>query len=150
MRERISDALRDAVKADDQTRICTLRLILAAMKDREAGARNEEGEPPEDTALAIEILSKMVRQREESAHSYEEAGRLELAERERTEIEIIREFLPRPMNAEEVEAAVSEAIEETDASSIRDMGRVMGALKARHAGRMDFVKAGARVKDRLH
>lgn len=150
MRERIAEALKDAMKAHDQTRVCTLRLILAAMKDREAAERAEEGEPPEDTTLAIEILSKMVRQREDSARGYEEAGRLELAERERAEIDIIREFLPRPMSGEEMRAAVDQAIRETGADSIRDLGDVMKTLKARHAGRMDFGQVGAEVKARLH
>lgn len=150
MRERIAAALKAAADAGDETRTATLRLILAALKDRSLGAAAEEGEAPDDEAAAIDILSKMIRQREESARDYEEAGRLELAERERVEMEVAREFLPPPMTEQEIDHAVADAISETEARSIRDMGRVMSALKARHAGRMDFCAVGPRVRDRLH
>ena len=149
MRERISAALKDAMKAKDQTRIATLRLVMATLKDRDIAARQNDEGPVEDESEILAILAKMIRQREESIRAYEEAGRLELAAREQTEIEVIREFMPRPMDQAEIDAAVAEAIAETEASSIKDMGRVIGALKARHPGRMDFGKVGAQVKAAL-
>ena len=149
MRERIAAALKDSMRAKDETRTATLRLILAALKDSEIAARVEEGETRDDTPTALAILSKMVRQREESVKTYEEAGRLELADRERAEVEVIREFLPRPMTEDEVSAAVDDAIEKTGAGSIKDLGKVMASLKAEHAGRMDFAAAGRKVKAAL-
>jgi uncharacterized protein YqeY len=149
MRERISAALKDAMKARDATRIATLRLVVATLKDRDIAARQNDDGPIDDEAEVLAILSKMVRQREESIKAYEEAGRLELAAREQAEIDVIREFMPRPMDQAEIDAAVAEAIAETEASSIKDMGRVIGALKARHPGRIDFGKVGAQVKAAL-
>lgn len=149
MRERISAALKDAMKAKDATRIATLRLVVATLKDRDIAARQNDEGPIDDEAEVLAILSKMVRQREESIKAYEEAGRLELAAREQAEIDVIREFMPRPMDQAEIDAAVAEAIAETEASSIKDMGRVIGALKARHPGRIDFGKVGAQVKAAL-
>jgi uncharacterized protein YqeY len=150
MRERISAALKDAMKAKDSTRIATLRLVVATLKDRDIAARQNDEGPIDDEAEVLSILAKMVRQREESIKAYEEAGRLELAAREQAEIDVIREFMPRPMDQSEIDAAVAEAIAETEASSIKDMGRVIGALKARHPGRMDFGKVGAQVKAALN
>lgn len=150
MRERISAALSEAQKAQDQTRLCTLRLITAAIKDRDIAARGaDDSSGGVSDEEVIRILGQMIRQREDSVRAYEEAGRLELAEREREEIKIIREFLPRPLNDEEVRRAISAAISETKARSIRDMGAVMGALKSRYAGRMDFCKVGAEVRASL-
>ena len=151
MRERIAAALKDAMKAQETMRVSTLRLVLAALKDREIAERDDEaGGRAEDESEALGILSKMVRQREDSAQAYEEAGRLELAERERAEIEVIREFLPKPMSQEEIDGAVRDAIAETGADGLKDMGRVMGALKARHPGRMDFARVGKQVKAALN
>ena len=149
MRDRIDAALKLAMKSQDATRVATLRLILAALKDREIAARDEAGALEDDEATGLAILTKMVRQREDSARAYEEAGRLELAERERAEIEVIREFLPRPMTEDEVDAAVASAIADTDARGVQDIGRVMGTLKARHPGRMDFSKVSRQVKAAL-
>jgi uncharacterized protein YqeY len=149
MRDQISAALKDAMKSRDATRTATLRLMLAAMKEREIALRDTDGDSELDDAACMQILTKMIKQREESAGIYEEGGRLELAERERAEIEVIRGFLPTPLTAEETEAAVRAMIEELQATSIKDMGKVMGALKERHAGRMDFSKVGALVKNAL-
>jgi uncharacterized protein YqeY len=150
MRDRINAALKSAMKAQDACRTSTLRLVMAAIKDREIAARDEEGpDPLDDDAAVLAVLSKMARQREESIRSYEEAGRLELAEREREELGVIREFLPKPMTQDEIDAAVAAAIAETDAHGLRDMGKVMGALKARHQGRMDFGLVGKQVKAAL-
>ncbi len=151
LRDRVNSALKDAMKSKEAERLSTLRLINAAIKDRDIAARTgEEGASDgvsDDEVLAI--MGKMVKQRQESARAYEEGGRLDLAERERTEITIIEEFLPRQLDSDETAAAVSEAIEQTGAESIRDMGKVMAALKARYTGQMDFGKVGPMVKDRL-
>jgi uncharacterized protein YqeY len=146
LRERINAALKDAMRAREADRLSTLRLINAAIKDREIALRGEgEGaEVGEDAILAI--LGKMVKQRLESARAYEEGGRIELADKERAEIGVIEEFLPRQLSPAEVEAAISAAITELGATSVRDMGRVMAVLKARHAGQMDFGRVGGTVK----
>ena len=149
MRDRISAALKDAMLAKDRLRTCTVRLMLAAIKDRDIALRSEDGAGGLDDAGILALLAKMVKQREESAATYETAGRMELAETERAEIGVIKDFLPRPLSADEVEAAIRKALAETRASSIRDMGKVMGVLKAQYAGRMDFGAAGGRVKAAL-
>jgi len=145
----VSQALKDAMKAKDTARLSTLRLINAAIKDKAISKRGdgEDGEVSDDEILAI--LAKMVKQRHESARAYEEGGRLELAESERDEIGIIEAFLPRQLSEDEVDAAVAAVIAETGATSIRDMGRVMGALKGKYAGQMDFGTVGPVVKTRL-
>ena len=150
MRDRIAAALKEAMKSSDATRTSTLRLVLAALKDREIAARDDEtAGADDDEAAALAILTKMVKQREDSIRAYEEAGRLELAERERAEMEVIRGFLPRPMSQPEIDAAVADAIRDVQASGLKDMGRVMGALKARHPGRMNFSRVGKQVKAAL-
>jgi len=149
MRSRIDAALKDAMKAKDADRLSTLRLINAAIKDRDIASRGEGAEGGVGEAEILAILGKMVKQRQESARAYEEAGRLELAEKELAEIKVIEGFLPRQLTADEVEAAVASAIADTGATSIRDMGKVMGALKAQYTGQMDFGAVGPLVKDRL-
>ncbi|MCR9149923.1 MAG: GatB/YqeY domain-containing protein [Rhodobacteraceae bacterium] len=149
MRSRIDTALKDAMKAKDADRLSTLRLINAAIKDRDIASRGEGAEGGVGEAEILAILGKMVKQRQESARAYEEAGRLELAEKELAEIKVIEGFLPRQLTADEVEAAVASAISDTGATSIRDMGKVMGALKAQYTGQMDFGAVGPLVKDRL-
>lgn len=150
LRAKLQTATKEAMKAKDSTRVSTLRLIGAAVKDREIALRGGDGEaaPLTDDDL-IAIMSKMVKQRQESAKAYEEGGRLELAAQEEEEIGIIQEFLPRQLDEVEVKQAVDAAIADLGASSIRDMGRVMGELRARHAGRMDFGAVGPMVKARL-
>lgn len=137
------------MKARQADRLSTLRLINAAVKDRDILSRGEGGEAQVPDSEITAILGKLIRQRQESAHAYDEAGRVELAERERAEIEVIREFLPRQLTGAETEAAIEAAVVETSASSIRDVGKVMALLKARHAGQMDFAAVGARVKARF-
>ncbi len=149
MRERIGAALKDAMKSRDAARLSTLRLINAAIKDRDIALRGEGGEATVGDAEVLGILGRMVKQRQESARAYEEGGRLELAEKERAEIGVIEEFLPRQLSPEEVTAAIASAIAETGAAGIRDMGRVMAALKARYTGQMDFGAVGPMVKDSL-
>ncbi len=150
LKARIATNLTQAMRDRDAVRLSTLRLITAAIKDREIALRGgDEGAEgiPEEAVLAI--LAKMVKQRNESARAYEEGGRLELAEQERAEIGILEEFLPRQLTEDEEAAAIDAAVAETEASSIRDMGRVMGVLKANHAGRMDFARVGPKVRERL-
>ncbi|EEW60181.1 Transamidase GatB domain protein [Tritonibacter mobilis] len=148
-RTRVNEALKQAMKDKAMERLCTLRLINAAIKDREIAARGdgEEGGIGDEDILAI--LGKMTKQRKESVRAYEEGGRLDLAEREMNEIEIIEEFLPKQLSEDEVSNAVKAAVNETGAESIRDMGKVMGALKAKYTGQMDFGKVGPMVKDQL-
>ncbi len=152
LKARINEALKAAMKEKAAERLSTLRLVNAAIKDREIALRTEGGEAGEaglGETDVLAILGKMVKQRQESARAYDEGGRLDLAERERTEIGVIEEFLPRQLSAEEVEAAIAAAIAEAGASSIRDMGKVMGVLKGRHTGQMDFGAVGAQLKARL-
>lgn len=149
LRDRISDELKTALKAKDKPRLSTLRLVSAAIKDRDIAARAEDRCDGCEEQVIMGILQKLVKQREESAETYEKAGRLDLAEAERAEAEIVREFLPKPMDDGEIADAAESVVSELDASSLKDMGRCMGELKTRYAGRMDFGKAGARVKDLL-
>lgn len=148
LRDRINTGLKQAMRDKDTIRLSTLRLINAAIKDHDINARGKGFESVDDDEL-LAIMGKMVKQRHESARSYEEGGRLELAEKELAEIEIIEEYLPRQLSSDEVEAAVAQAITETGASGIRDMGKVMGVLKAKYTGRADFAKIGPMVKARL-
>jgi uncharacterized protein YqeY len=149
LRDRLQAALKDAMKAKEADRLSTLRLINAAIKDRDIASRGDGGPEMVSDADITAIMGKMVKQRQESARAYEEGGRLELAEKELQEIVVIQEFLPRQMTEAEVTAAVEAAVAETGASSIRDVGRVMAALKAKHAGQMDFGAVGALVKARF-
>ena len=148
MRETITAALKAATKAQDKRRISTLRLMSAAMKDRDIAARTA-GKGEATDAELLELLAKMIKQREESEKIYADAGRAELAKQEGEEIAIIREFLPKQLSDKETQDAISAAIAKTSASSIKDMGKVMAALKAQFAGQMDFAKASALVKVKL-
>jgi uncharacterized protein len=149
LKERLTADLKEAANAKDARRACTLRLVLAAIKDRDlASAASDSATGASDEEIRS-ILRRMVAQREESAQGYEEAGRLELAEAEREEIKILRGYLPRPMTEAEISRAIESAIRDVGARSIRDMGRIMAHLKTHHAGRMDFTKAGAAVKSQL-
>ena len=149
LRDRLSTSLKDAMRAKDATRSMTLRLINAAIKDRDIDARAEGNEAGVSDDALLAILSKMVKQRQESARAYEEGGRLELAEEELSEITIVEEFLPRQLSAEETAKAIADAVSESGASSIRDMGKVMGVLKAKYTGQLDFGKVGGVVKAQL-
>lgn len=150
MRERVNTALKDAMRSKEADRLSTLRLINAAIKDKDIAAR---GQGDDDAGVSngdiLAIMGRMVKQRQESARAYEEGGRLELAEKELSEIKIIEEFLPRQLSDDEAAAAVDAAIAQVGAESIRDMGKVMGALKAKYMGRLDFGKVGPVVKNRL-
>ena len=146
MRERLSHDLKDAIKAKEPARVSTLRLILAAIKDRDIAARSEDNTDGVPDSEILAILGKMIKQRQESARIYEDCGRLDFAKQELAETDVIRAYLPRQMSEAEVGEAVRAAIAETGAASVRDMGKVMGVLKSRYAGKMDFAAAGAAVK----
>jgi len=147
LREKITDAMKVAMKSQDKLRLSTLRLALSAITNAEIDARSGSGPLTDDDILGL--LQKMVKQRQESADLYEKGGRKELADRERGEIEIIRDFLPQQMAEAEAKAAIAEVIAETGAQGIKDMGKVMAALKLAYAGKMDFGKVSALVKGLL-
>jgi len=149
LRNEINSAMKEAMKEKAQLRLSTLRLINAAIKDRDIAARAEGVEEGVDDSEILAILGKMTRQRQESAKTYEEAGRLDLSERELSEIQVIEYFLPRQLNGDEIEIEVTKVIDEQGASSIRDMGRVMSCLKERFTGQMDFGSVGPIVKKKL-
>ena len=149
LRSRINTAMKQAMKDKSAERLSTIRLINAAIKDRDIAARTEGKENGVGDDEVLAILAKMTKQRQESAKTYEEAGRLDLSERELAEIKVIEEFLPRQLTDSEIQSAVSEAINDLGASSIRDMGKVMGSLKSKYAGQMDFGAVGALVKNNL-
>ena len=148
MRDQINAALKDAMLAQDKCRVSTLRLISAAIKDREIAARTAGRDPIQDTDIT-EILVKMIKQRLESARLYEEGNRLDLAEQERKELAIVKSFLPQQMDDNQVRDVCAETVKTTGAAGLRDMGRCMQTLKERYAGRMDFGKASAVVRGLL-
>ena len=149
LRALINTAMKQAMRDKATARLSTVRLINAAIKDRDIAARAEGNDEGVDDAEVLAILGKMTRQRKESARTYEEAGRFDLSERELAEIEVIEEFLPRQLSPEEIEAAIADAVQSIGADSIRDMGKVIGALKAKYTGQIDFGAVGPMVKDRL-
>ncbi|MGZ6000141.1 MAG: GatB/YqeY domain-containing protein [Rhizomicrobium sp.] len=149
LREQINDSLKEAMKAKDQKRVGTLRLINAALKDRDIAARTETSRALLGDDEILSLLAKMIKQREDSIQAYEAGNRPELAAAERDEIAVIRGFMPRQMSPEEAKAAISKVIADVGAASIKDMGKVMAALKERFAGQMDFGKASGAVKEAL-
>ena len=146
MREIINEAVKDAMRSKDKLRLSTLRLINAAIKDKDIALRVEDRPDGVTSSEILQILGKMVKQRQESARAYEEGGRLELAEQELSEIKIVEEFLPRQLSDDDVAKAIQKIISSVGATSIRDMGRVMASLKEKYTGQMDFGKAGATIK----
>ncbi|HUG63423.1 MAG TPA: GatB/YqeY domain-containing protein [Methylomirabilota bacterium] len=148
MRDALDTALKTALKAQEKRRVTTLRLILAAIKDRDIAGRGAGKDRSSDDEI-LQLLSKMIKQREESARLYAEGGRPDLQEQELEEIEIIREFLPRQLEDDEIAALVDGAIAEVGAAGVRDLGKVMALLKERHPGQMDFAKASTMAKSRL-
>jgi uncharacterized protein YqeY len=148
MRERFTTEMKEAMKAGEKRRLSTIRLIQAALKDKDIEARGAgRGPATEDEILAL--LQKMIKQRQESITMYDQGGRPELAQQEREEAEIIASFLPKQMDDAETKAAIEAAIAETGAASMKDMGKVVGALRAKFAGKMDFGKASGLVKEML-
>jgi len=149
LRKALPEALKTALKEHDERALSTVRLIMAALKDRDIAARgrgNTEGISDDEI---LQMLQTMVKQRRESIEMYEKGGRLELAEREREEITIIERFLPRQLDEAETGAAVDQVIADIGAGGLKDMGKVMSALRQRYAGQMDFGKASALVKEKL-
>jgi hypothetical protein len=149
LRQLLSDALKKSLKEKNDRAVSTIRLILASLKDRDIAARSNGNQDGIADDEILKLLQSMVKQRNESISMYEKGGRLELAEQEREEIEVIKSFLPAQMSDAEIENAVDSLIREAGAESIKDMGRIMSGLRESYAGKMDFAKAGALVKQRL-
>jgi len=149
LRTQLTDAMKEAMKAKDAKRLATVRLMLAALKDRDIAARSETNRELLGDDEILTLLAKMIKQREESAAAYDTGNRPELAAGEREEITIIRSFMPAQMDEAAMKAAVAGTIAEVGAASIKDMGKVMAVLKERYAGQMDFSKASAATKDAL-
>ena len=148
LRERFTADMKEAMKAGDKARLGEVRLIQAALKDKDIEARGNGKEPLSDEEI-LALLQKMVKQRQESITMYEQGGRTELAQQEKDEVAVISSYLPQQMDEAETKAAIQAAIAETGAASMKDMGKVVGALRAKYAGRMDFAKASALVKEML-
>jgi uncharacterized protein len=148
IRDDINNALKEAMKARDERRVSTLRLVNSTLKNADIEARGQGKEPLGDDGV-LGVLQKMIKQRNESAELYDKGGRAELAQQEREEIAIISGYLPKQMSDDEVKAAIAEAVKDTGAAGMKDMGKVIGALKGKYAGKMDFAKASALVKAAL-
>jgi uncharacterized protein YqeY len=148
LRDRINDALKEAMKTKDQRRVSTLRMVNAALKNADIEARGQ-GKPALADEAILGLLQKMIKQRQESIELYEKGGRAELAQQEREEVAVISAYLPQQMSEHEARAAIAVAITDTGAAGMKDMGKVMAALKERHAGQMDFAKASGIVKGML-
>lgn len=148
LRDDINNAMKDAMKAREEKRVSTLRMVNAAIKNADIEARGQ-GKDPLDDGAVLGLLQKMIKQRQESVELYDKGGRPELAAGERTEIEIISSYLPKQMSDAEMTAAIEAAIKETGAASMKDMGKVVGALRGKYAGQMDFGKASGKVKELL-
>jgi uncharacterized protein YqeY len=149
LRSQLNESLKQAMRAKDQCAVSTLRLILAALKDRDIAARGKGQTEGVDEEQILEMLQKMVRQRRDSIEMYRKGQRQDLVEKEEAEIAVIERFLPQQMDEAAVREAVEGAISEQNAESVKDMGRVMAVLKERYAGRMDFAKASGMVKEQL-
>ena len=149
MRDILDKSLKDAMRARDAQKISTIRLINAAIKDRDIAIRSEDNLEGVSDEEILSILSKMIKQRKDSAKQYEEGGRLELAQQEFEEIKIIENFLPKQLDLNETEQVVKKIILEINANSLRDMGKVMSLLKESYSGKMDFGKAGVVAKELL-
>jgi len=146
LRDDLTAAMKDAMRSKEKRKLTTIRLILAAIKDRDIELRTADDSDRDDDVMVMDILSKMVKQRNDSIKAYEEAGRLELAEREREEIVIIQVFLPTQLTDDEIADACKAVIAELGAEGLKDIGRCMGALKGKYAGQMDFAKASKQIK----
>jgi uncharacterized protein YqeY len=149
LREQFNESLKEAMKAKDARRVSTLRMVMAALKDKDIANRTESSREAIGDDEVLSLLAKMIKQREESAAAFDAGARPEMAKSEREEIEIIRAYMPAQMGADEAKAAAAKVIAETGAASMKDMGKVMAALKERYAGQMDFAKASATVKEML-
>ncbi len=148
LRDDINNAVKEAMKAKDERRLSTLRMVNSALKNADIDARGQ-GKPPLSDEDILGVLQKMIKQRQESVELYDKGGRAELADQERAEIAVIAAYLPKQMGEDEVKAAIAAAIKDTGASGMKDMGKVIAALKAKYAGQMDFGKASGLVKAAL-
>ena len=148
LRDEINNAVKEAMKARDECKLSTLRMVNSTIKNADIEARGQ-GKPPLSDADLLSVLQKMIKQRQEAVELYDKGGRAELAAQERDEIAVISAYLPRQMPDEDVKAAIASVIAETQASGMKDMGKVIGALKAKYAGQMDFGKASGMVKAAL-
>jgi uncharacterized protein YqeY len=148
LRDDINDAVKAAMKAKDERKLGTLRMVNSTIKNADIEARGQ-GKPPLSDAELLSVLQKMIKQRQEAVELYEKGGRAELAAQEREEIAVISAYLPKQMSDDEVKAAIGTVVAETGAAGIKDMGKVIGSLKAKYAGQMDFAKASALVKAAL-
>lgn len=149
LRDRLNETLKSSMKEKNQVAVSTLRLILTAIKDRDIAARSKGVDDGINDTEILQVLQTMVRQRHDSIEMYRQGNRPELAAREEEEIAVIEGFMPRQLDDAEIEAAIASVIEDTGASSIKDMGKAMGALRERYAGQMDFGKASAMLKAQL-
>jgi hypothetical protein len=149
LRSDLSDALKDAMRSRDEAAVSTIRMILAGLKDRDIAARTKGAGQPIPDAEILELLQRMVKQRQESIEMYRQGKREDLVAKEQAEIGIIERYLPKPLSDAEIASAIDEAVGKTGAASIKDMGRVIAVLKESHAGRMDFARASQMVKARL-
>jgi uncharacterized protein YqeY len=149
LREKLNEAMKEAMRARDQAALGTIRLILAKLKDTDIAARTEASREGVADDKILSMLQGMIKQRNESIVLYEKGNRADLADKEKAEIAVIERFLPQQMDEAAIEAAVKEAVASSGAKSIKDMGGVMAALKAKYAGQMDFAKASAAVKKAL-
>lgn len=145
LRDQLTAAMKEAMKSSDKHKLSTVRLVLAAIKDRDIAVRTTKGGPIDDQGI-IELLHKMVKQRKESVRAYEEGGRMDLVEQEQAEIAVIEEFLPPQMSEADAKKHAADAVAALGASGLKDVGKVMAYLKERHAGSMDFAIAGAEVR----
>jgi uncharacterized protein YqeY len=148
MREKLTESMKEAMKAKDSRRLSTVRLIQSAVKDRDIANRGTGKEAATEDEI-LQILQKMVKQREESAKIYEDAGRAELATQEREEIDVLKTFMPEQLSDEKVDEIVAGVVAEIGASGMKDMGKVMATLRERYAGQMDFAKASGVIKAKL-
>ena len=148
LRDDINNAVKDAMRAKDERKLSTLRMVNSTIKNADIEARGQ-GKPPLGDGDLLGVFQKMIKQRQESVELYDKGGRAELAQQEREEIAIIAAYLPQQMSDAEMRAAIEAAVAETGAAGLKDMGKVMAALKARHSGKMDFAKASGSVKARL-
>jgi len=149
LRQRLNDELKQAMKAADKLKVSTLRLVNAAIKERDIENRTAGPDSGVGDPQILEVLNKMIKQRQDSLAAYEQAGRQDLAEQERGEIAIIRSFMPEPLGPDDTKAAIEEAIAATGAASVKDMGKVIARLKERYTGRMDFATVGPAVRAKL-
>ena len=149
LRDDINTAVKEAMKARDERKLSTLRMVNSTIKNADIEARGQ-GKPPLSDDDLLGVLQKMIKQRQESVELYDKGGRAELADQEREEIAVITAYLPKQLSDDDVKAAIAAVIKDTGAAGIKDMGKVMAALKERFAGQMDFGKAGAVVKEVLN